>query len=374
VANRANEPPERDYQQEYYDDDLRNAVVSSFEFFFQHSAGLSPGVRHFERFPHLRLPSGVEVTPDFAVVFHDGSMLCGEIARLSKHEKSIESIRKQVANYYSLLEGPVAALPGGGHRTGPVGPVDVVILTPHDTQNAMCVRLAESLANEARSSNPVRRPSVIGYSYDNAKSKLVYNMMRLAGTPPIPSGDRSPSLTSYFEGDGQYDSISLPAAYYTDIVAAKRFMNDQPRPLYLATVLWQDVFPHFRTSGTNGTEILELSAQRISAEMQRRYGTGTSKMVRMGMDFLVQARLAVPKKLSWSVAHKEVAKGPDAEVHAELLHRFESRPKRRVTGTPEEIAAARKERKKRKAEEAAAASGQVSIDDLLREAAADTDE
>lgn len=354
-----------DHNQEYFEYDRSNGVVSSFEVFFTASEALRPTVVHFERYPRLKTASGKTLTPDFAVVFGDDTMLCGEIARIGRHPNAVEKLRRQITGYAELTEGPVKQRRGGGHDLAPVSAVDVLILTPPDTQHAMCDRLAEAFEDAGIDRCPVRRPSIAAYSYDEARAKLVFNLMSRAGTPPLRSHGRDRSIARWFLGGS--DTISCPATAFAPVAAAKRFINDAPPALYAATVLWQDVLPSFRTKTDNSPERLTLSAATIAAEMRRRYGFGDTNIVKSALSFLQDAGLATPRANDWTISHKEIARGDDADVRGALLERAINRPKSRRRGTTEEIADAKAQKAKLAAQARALRSGQISIVDALEE-------
>jgi hypothetical protein len=354
-----------DPHQEYFEYDRSNGVVSSFEVYFTETETLGPTVRHFERYPKLDTPDGKTVTPDFAVVFNDGTMLCGEIARISREEKSVTKLRQQVTGYAALRHGPVGRDAQGAQVLAPVSAVDVLILTPADTQHAMCDRLAATYVEDADSPLAVRRPSIVGYSYDDARAKLVFNLMSRADTPPLRSHGRAHSLASWFAKAS--DTISCPASTFAPVAAAHRFINDRPPALYVATVLWQDVLPHFRTKDDNSTDRLELAPADIATEMRRRYGFGDAKIAKLALEFLQTAGLATPRADDWVISHKEIAKGDEADVRSALLERSTRPVKHRRRGTAEELA----DEKARKANAAVQArkreSGQLSLDDAVED-------
>lgn len=85
-------------------------VVSSFEFLFTVPEDMATTVAHFERFPKIPSAAGADPdTPDFTVLFNDGTALVGEIARLSLQSKSVDSACAQLARYDQFTHVPDAA-------------------------------------------------------------------------------------------------------------------------------------------------------------------------------------------------------------------------------------------------------------------------
>ena len=61
-------------------------VVSAYHWLFTETEGLPSTVAHFERYPKIEHSDGNVATPDFTVLFDDGTGIAAEIANLARHD------------------------------------------------------------------------------------------------------------------------------------------------------------------------------------------------------------------------------------------------------------------------------------------------
>jgi hypothetical protein len=328
-----------DYLADYRAYDRACGVVSAWEIFFTKGTGLRDTVAYFERFPSPPGPDGIIVTPDFSVLFTDGTLLVGEIASLGLNDGSLRSLLRQIGRYDALGQGPSARRPDGGHELTPVTTVDVVVLTPVRTMNAMCDRIDAAIAAASWDYEPQQRPCVLGYSIDE-DSYAFHFSDRTNNVRPRAHG-RDPSIASWLEENS--DTLSCPAEQFARHAASWRVMNDRPPAPYTAILLWQDLLAALRTSDEGKTEELFVTAADLAEEMRRSYGWGDADAVRLGLEFLQQAKLARRRRDDWRVFHKPIARTSQLEVRDELIRRAQRQPGSRAP-TPEEQAAARARR------------------------------
>lgn len=71
-------------------------VVSCYHWLFTAVAEMAETVRHFDRYPRVPVDAAKTVTPDFTVVFTDGTGLAGEIARIALRDESVDSVCSQL--------------------------------------------------------------------------------------------------------------------------------------------------------------------------------------------------------------------------------------------------------------------------------------
>lgn len=184
---------------EYKEYDARVDIVSSFEVFFRQSTDLPATVAHFERFPRYAAPDNDQVTPDFTVLFNDGTLLVGEISKLARDEHSLEDLLHQIGRYDRLTQGPSGPLPGGGHTLADVEAVDVLVLVPDGESNAAIDRIDQAIEERRYGYAPRQRPTVMGWSFDVAGSRYIFKYDDRSNNPRPRTHGRDPSLTSWLQ-------------------------------------------------------------------------------------------------------------------------------------------------------------------------------
>ena len=324
-------------RREYKEYDAKVDIVSCFEVFFEDSTSLPLTVVHFERFPHYRAPDGRGVTPDFTVLFNDGTLLVGEISNLARDEHSLEDLLHQIGRYDTLSQAPSGLLAGGGHTLTDIEAVDVLVLVPEGESNAAIDRINEAIEEHRYGYAPRQRPTVMGWSFDAAGSRYIFKYDGRSNNPRPRTHGRSPSLTSWLQGS--HDTLRCPAGRIGPVKISRRFMNDRPPGLYMATVLWLDALPAVASPRLPPVD-LDVTVADLAAYLRVSYRWGDTDAVNSGLAFLQRAGLARPTANGWAIELKEVATSR-GEVHAELMRRYLARPTGPVTAADREEAAER---------------------------------
>lgn len=297
-------------------------LVSVFEMWFTQVPEMAATVRHFERFPRYQASDRDEVTPDFTVLFTDDTLLVGELSSLARNRASLLKLVRQVGRYDRLKRAPVGQLGGGGHRLIPVQGVDVLLIMPADVSNYACDRIDEFISDEAESYRPTRRPCVLGWSFDPDQGAYTLKYDNRAGNPRPPSHGRSPSVTQWLEESA--DTLRGLPKHFQGVKTARRFMNDRPPPIYVATILWLVAFPEI---APNAPPVdIDVSAAEVAGWLQRNAGGGDADMVRSACELLVRAGLAAPIASGWRIGFREIASSGQ-DVHNELIRRYLMRPR-----------------------------------------------
>lgn len=322
---------------EYRDYDAKVDTVSAFEVFFRESTSLPKTVVHFERFPRYRAPDGEFVTPDFTVLFTDGTLLVGEISRLAREEGSLEKLLHQIGRYDTLTQAPSGPRGGGGHELVDVKAVDVLVLVPDGESNAAIDRINEAIDEGRYGYAPSQRPTVMGWSFDAAGSRYIFKYDDRSNNPRPRTHGRQPSLTSWLEG--AHDTLVCSAERLAPLKVRHRFMNDRPPGLYMATILWLDALPAAASPEVPPVD-LNVKAADLAEYLRTSYGWGDVNAVDIGMDFLQRGGLVRQSSDGWAIELKEVASS-SGEVHAELLRRHLAKPKGPVTAADRKEAAER---------------------------------
>jgi hypothetical protein len=322
---------------EYRDYDAKVDLVSAFEVYFVESELLPNTVAHFERFPRYRAPDGEIVTPDFTVLFEDGTSLVGEISKLAREEGSLEKLLHQIGRYDTLTQAPSGPRAGGGHDLADVEAVDVLVLVPDGESNAAIDRVNQAIEERRFGYAPHQRPTVMGWSFDVAGSRYIFKYDDRSNNPRPRTHGRTPSLTSWLEDN--HDTLKCPASRLAPLKIRHRFMNDRPPGLYMATILWLDALPAAASPDVPPVDLAVKPAD-LAEYLRTSYGWGDVNAVNSGMAFLQRGGLARQTSDGWAVELKEVAPS-SGEVHAELLRRHLAKPKGPVTLADRQEAAGR---------------------------------
>lgn len=271
-------------------------VVSAFEMAFTSSrTGVPETVNHFERFPRVPDPGGRILTPDFSVVFDDGGGLVSEIARIALHENSVDSLCRQIAKYDSLTQLP------GPEGLVDVAFVDVLVLVPQSVGVAAVKRIVvERYAATAHWYKPSTPPCVVQFAFD--EDRYIFQRLLEPSNGVLREGDREDGLGRWFEENGDFKARP---SRFSDIKAARAFMNDPVDVLYLATHLWAKTFPTMAADSRRPVR-LELEAADVAAELRDKYGRVRSGDVERALDLLKTAKLADRTPEGWVVAWEEL--------------------------------------------------------------------
>lgn len=344
---------------EYRDYDAKVDIVSAFEVFFRESTSLPKTVAHFERFPRYRGPDGEIVTPDFTVLFADGTLLVGEISRLARTEGSLESLLHQIGRYDTLAQAPSGPRAGGGHELVDVEEVDVIVLVPDGESNAAIDRINQAVEAGRYGYAPGQRPTVMGWSFDAAGSRYIFKYDDRSNNPRPRTHGRDLSLTSWLEEN--HDTLVCPASRLAPLKIRHRFMNDRPPGLYMATILWLDALPAAASPQVPPAD-LDVQAADLAEYLRNSYGWGDVNAVTVGMAFLERGGLARQTSDGWAVELKEVASS-SGEVHAELLRRHLAKPKGPVTAADRKDAAERTAREREERERNERRQGELELEE-----------
>lgn len=325
-----------DLRTEYDNYDHLVDIVSAAEVWFTKSQDLMPTVAHFERFARFNHSDGLAVTPEFTVLFNDGTGLVGEISSLALRSESLDALASQVGRYDALKELPSGAAAGGGHTLKEVSAVDVVVFVPHRVANACIDRLAAALADDEHPFDPQRLPMVLAWSFDQAENSYTFARDERGGkNPMVRSHGREPSLADWLEASS--DTLRGVPNQFIPVKVARRFMNDDPPELYTATVLWAETIPSILGTEADGSlkNELDVSAAELAEAMRDRYGFGTASYVDKVLRFLRRAGVAVNRGERWIIDYREISRSaPD--LRDALLARATTKRRSRATATVEE--------------------------------------
>ena len=306
-------------------------VVAVFEWIFTSPdvADLPSTVAYFERFPRIRCPdNNTLMTPDFSVLFTDGSAIVAEIAKIALHPNSVDKLCAQLCKYATLAD-----IPSGPHgATVTANHVDVLYLVDNHTGNTAYHEITGRIADSTHSYKPPRPPCIVQFA---RQANSGYNFQRHLGPAngTLHPGSRKTHIGSYLDGDFH------PTAHkWIKVKVARPFINDPAQKLYLATRLtmqtWNDIY------GPGSTEIEVIPAD-VAEHLRAHYGIGRVKEVKAALELLYRAGLAAPSQdgKTWIVSRARLRRQGEKDVHriiAGLLssnnRRAPSRP--RITRQP----------------------------------------
>ncbi len=307
---------------EYRAYDRRVDIVSSVEVWFTRVTEIKPTVAWFERYPSLKHPlDGNDAKPDFTVLFADGTGYVGELSDLALHDQSLDALCSQLARYDTLDRLPAGPpLPGGVQPTSPVTAIDHLLFVRHADAASADRRLRDA-AGDAQHPFALQHPLIVlGWSFDADMAKYAFGLV--AGNDRPRGHGRPTSLEGWMSDPRQYDTLTGRAAHFDKIKTQRRLMNDQVPPVYLAALLWNDVFGAL--SGGQGD--IDVSSADLARRMRARWGRGRAVEVDPALDLLVTAKLAERTPTGWRVGHRPLGERGE-DFLEQLLARLEGKPR-----------------------------------------------
>lgn len=275
-------------------------VVSIYHWLFTETNGLPATVEHFERYPKLAAADGSVMTPDFTVLFTNGSGWVAEIANVARPEGSVESICRQLDKYAAIEE-----LPNSVGGLTPVSSLDVVFLTPMDTATDAARRIfKDRIDNEEHWYKPNRRPILIQFA-----AMSDHYVLQVWPDTAANGKFQSGGEPNY----GGFSELKPKAEYFTPNKVSYGFMNDPVCALYMATRLWLNVFP----SRFGTTDTIEVMTAEIVAVLRDQYHHGRTNDVDAAMNILRTAGLATYSDGRWKIRRRSLRR-TEADAHVAI--------------------------------------------------------
>jgi len=273
-------------------------VVSSFEMVFTESQSQVPGtVARFERFPSIPVADR-ELSPDFSVLFQDGTGLVGEIARFALRDESVDDLCDQILKYDALT-----GLPSQDGITD-VEFVDVLLFVPLDLGPASAIRiLEERLLRADHPYKPGRHPCIIQYGFD--EGRYLFQRIQHASNGLPEDANRPDGIGRWFRENGD---IRARPDRFAHIKAARAFVNDGIDDLYLTVHLWAKTFATMAGEQSNERPIaMTIDPEEIARNLREAHGRVRVDDVRRALSLLERAKLAEPNGAGgWTVGWEEL--------------------------------------------------------------------
>ncbi|WP_227487125.1 hypothetical protein [Nocardioides malaquae] len=282
-------------------------VVSAIQSLLTVSTELRPTVQHFERFPVIPQDGKPSLTPDFTVLYTDGTALIGEVASVARHDGSITKIVNQLANYDTIT-----AVPAGPSRrsVAPIQTPDVLLIVPISRGQRAFFRIEERLKDGTYA--PSKRPVIAQY----AKGDSEYTIQRLLHAD---NGTLDPGSRAHHLGHVLDEDLTVPARLFSQSKIAHRFINDVPSTLYLATHLLMHYLPSVHPVGEQAAVV----PADVAEVLRRQYGGGIrASNIRQALDLIQKAGYARcnPDK-TWDVSLRQMKSKTETDVHRIILSR-----------------------------------------------------
>ena len=296
-------------------------VVSAFEWIFTEVDELSVTVAHFERFPKVEAPDGNDATPDFTIVFTDGTGLAAEIARIALPDQSVDALCHQLLRYDTLTH-----LQAVGGNLVEVKSVDVLLLVPLELGTDVVRRvLNERLHSKKHGYKPSQPPCIVQYVAQS--DKYVFQRRPDSENGELHEEGRSSGIGSWLASS----DFKPPATGFAHVKARRPFMNDPVAPLYLASQLWTKVFPSLvaDVEPVGDYQPWVGTTAEIVNVLHEMYGRVSAGAVRRAMEVLVATRSA--ERLGddrWRTAWGGLANRPGEDLAELLAHRAVKPPAR----------------------------------------------
>lgn len=301
-------------------------VVCIFEFMVQKATELIPTVKHFERFPSVR--SGTKtLAPDFTILFNDDIAIVGEVASVALHENSIDKLTHQLGEYAAITQVPG---PGGSPVT--VADLDVLLLVPIERGQQALTRITERIGSADDPYNPAKPPVIAQYAA--LESKYTIQRINDPANGVLTAGEREHHL-----GEALARDLTVDGAKFNEIKADRRFINDTPSDLYLATHLLLQTVPSLPdyTSASVGGE-LTVTPSELAKGIRQQYGGGVrAGDVKRALDLLSRAGLAAANSDgTWVVATAPLRSRNLSDTHMIIVQRAAKKTKPLVVGSGRE--------------------------------------
>jgi hypothetical protein len=275
-------------------------VVSAFEWIFNESKELPAHVTHFERYPTID-DNGTDRTPDFTILFNDGTAIIGEISSLALHANSIEKACAQIANY-----APLTSVPGPDGKPHPVTHLDVMLIVPSESgPRAVDEIILNRMHDPDHDYKPPSAPCIVQFT--RTESKYILQRIRDAANGHLDPGDRTPHIEDFLNG-----GLNIPARKFQGVKAARRFMNDPVPALYLATHLWVSTWP---TQHGASRDTITVDPAATAATLRQQFGAVKASDVRHALDLFHAAGLATKQPdNTWTVSRKPLRSRTEKDV------------------------------------------------------------
>jgi hypothetical protein len=244
------------------------------------------------------------------------------LSNLALAEGSLDDLAAQLQRYRAFTEVQAGPKSGSQQPMRQVSEVDVLLFSPADVANYACDRLAAAIDDNGHPYSPHRPPMVLAYSFDPDQGSYTFNRPTRAKNDLLPDHGRNPSLSIWLAGAS--DTLRGLPRHFAAVKAAARFMNDEPPPLYTATVIWSILLPTYVAErGLQAPADLTFTVDALAARMRNDFGLGRQRDVLAALEFLKVSRVASEGPNDWQIHFRDLGT-IDREISQALLHEYRS--------------------------------------------------
>lgn len=216
-------------------------IVSCWESFLTHSYHDEFYNFYFERFPEIPSVSD-PLTPDFTAYINNGYGIVGEIKRTFPNDQ--DHFRKeldQIEKYDSDLKLKT-------ENDGRINPenIDIYLLISGSSAPQIGSRI-NTLVESGKLSFD-NNLVLLRYNYNTTELKSRYEFQRVTELEMGFSDESLPddiSLSKSMGEDGHYETLPVKPDHFFEHKVKKPICNDEPPGHYLATILWNKIFPNY---------------------------------------------------------------------------------------------------------------------------------
>jgi hypothetical protein len=274
-------------------------VVSCWESFLTDYYSDEFSQFYFDRFPKIEAKNGTDsATPDFTVYFDDNYGMIGEVKRgFGDGDDAFRSDLNQLIKYdceYELEHSE-------GGSTVPTE-CDILLIISGTAAPQIGTRIARILEEEDYifDNNLI----LLRYQFNRDAQLSRYEFQRVTQLDyefrddPLPPDKR---LSSEMGETGEYGTLPVYPKHFGPVKAKKPICNDDPPGQYLATILWNKIFPvyiedeAYRSWDGKRTINLNISVSDLVDWINDNYltrGRLRTYWVQGSLDFLAGAELA----------------------------------------------------------------------------------
>lgn len=193
---------------------------------------------------------------------------------------------------------------------------DVLLLVPQSVGVAAVKRVVvDRFADPDHAYKPSVAPCVVQFAFDEDRYIFQRLLERRNGT--LRDGDRADGLGRWFEENGDFKARP---SRFSDIKAARAFINDPVDRLYLATHLWAKTFPTI--AGDTARPVrLEIRSADLATDLRERFGGVRASDVEGALELLGTGKLADRISDGWVVAWEELRVPGEKELAHALATR-----------------------------------------------------
>jgi hypothetical protein len=292
-------------------------VVSCWEAYLSYAYGDSFDQYRFDRFPSIPAEDG-PLTPDFTALFDSQYGIIGEIKRtFPTDDEAFRSELSQISRYdydHTLLDGY-------DDRVCP-DTCDIILLISGTDAPQIGTRL-ERIVDQDEEYTFDRNIVLIRYNRNTEDVLTRYEFQQATefsgefGDAALPTSD---SLSNTIGETGDYGTMKVYPRYFARYKVQQPICNDEPPATYLATILWNKIFPDYlterqyqRSREGNSQQVIDitLSIDDITDKFDTGYMRGSQisySWVRSALEFLCDAGLAERSDDKYIVGFRQIVR------------------------------------------------------------------